>query len=150
MKVKEYCERYGFSESAVYDWLKKGLIEGADDSSGVWCIPEEARPRYVPAKKKNRDARDNAYDVIKALGTGRYIDAKVIWLLEVDYQDLIDTLLEMGLIESSRASFDGRWNTGLRLTNLGLRKYEDGKGSFVKYYRETVAGLTEGAIRALL
>lgn len=66
MTISEYCARYGIPESTLRNWLKKGLIEGAEKIDGAWNIPENARAKHEPRKKKNR-TQENRWDFPKAL-----------------------------------------------------------------------------------
>ncbi len=67
MSPAQYCARYGIAESTLRGWLKRGLMEGAEKCGGIWDIPEDARARYEPRKKKNRTQDDNRWDLLKAL-----------------------------------------------------------------------------------
>lgn len=52
MSPAQYCARYGIAESTLRGWLKRGLMEGAEKCGGIWDIPEDARARYEPRKKR--------------------------------------------------------------------------------------------------
>ena len=76
-------------------------MEGAEKNDGVWDIPEDAKARYEPRKKKNRTQDDNRWDLLKALKERRYVGEKVLLCQKADFVDLANDLLDKGLIINS-------------------------------------------------
>lgn len=108
MSPAQYCARYGIAESTLRGWLKRGLMEGAEKCGGIWDIPEDARARYEPRKKKNRTQDDNRWDLLKALKERRYVDEKVLLCQKADFVDLANDLLDKGFIIMSSTPCDGK------------------------------------------
>lgn len=143
MSPAQYCARFGIAESTLRGWLKKGLMEGAEKNDGVWDIPEDARARYEPRKKKNRTQDDNRWDLLKALKERRYVDEKVILCQKADFVDLANDLLDKGLIIKSSTPCDGRWNTGYAISQTGLDAIEYiTKKDFIDFWKATCSGNT--------
>lgn len=149
MTPSEYSARYGIAESTLRGWLKKGLVEGAEKNDGAWSIPEGARARYEPRKKKNRTQDDNRWDLLKALKERRYVDERALLCQRADYEDLVKDLLDKGYIVESNTPCDGRWNTGYAISQIGL----DAVGSrtkkgFLELWKSTCSGIANGVMEA--
>lgn len=150
MSPTQYCARYGIAESTLRSWLKKGLIEGAKKNNGLWDIPEGARTRYEPRKKKNRTQDDNRWDLLKALKERRYVDEKVLLCQKADFVDLANDLLDKGYIVKSSTPCDGKWNTGYAISQIGLAAIESRtKKDFLELWKNTCSGITSGVMEAL-
>ncbi|MBQ3587216.1 MAG: helix-turn-helix domain-containing protein [Oscillospiraceae bacterium] len=55
MGTKEAAELWGYKQSTIADWCRKGLIKGADqDGKGSpWHIPKDAKcPKPIKNKEK--------------------------------------------------------------------------------------------------
>lgn len=118
MSPAQYCARYGIAESTLRGWLKRGLMEGAEKCGGIWDIPEDARARYEPRKKKNRTQDDNRWDLLKALKERRYVDEKVLLCQKADFVDLANDLLDKGFIIMSSTPCDGNGTRDTQSPNL--------------------------------
>lgn len=150
MNPAQYCARYGIAESTLRGWLKRGLMEGAEKCGGIWDIPEDARARYEPRKKKNRTQDDNRWDLLKALKERRYVDEKVLLCQKADFVDLANDLLDKGFIIMSSTPCDGKWNTGYAISQLGLDAIESrSKKDFLEFWKATCSGITSGVVEAL-
>lgn len=114
MSPAQYCARFGIAESTLRGWLKIGLMEDAEKNDGVWDIPEDARTRYEPRKKKNRTQDDNRWDLLKALKERRYVDEKVLLCQKADLVDLANDLLDKGLIIKSSTPLRRKMEHGIR------------------------------------
>lgn len=149
MTPSEYCARYGIAESTLRDWLKKGLVEGAEKNDGAWDIPKGARARYEPRKKKNRTQDDNRWDLLKALKERRYVDDRALLCQRADYVDLVNDLLDKGYIVQSSTPCDGKWNTGYAISQKGLDAVGSRtKKNFLEFWKSTCSGIANGVMEA--
>ena len=147
MNVAEYCRRYRKDKRVVEKALKKNRVRGAVYTNGIADIPEDAKiDYYIPKRKTNITVQDARVYLLKALASFHYIDAFVLGLSESDFQDVVNTMVALGLVERIGEP-DGVTTTGLRATPSGERYAEMRKRELAKFLIESISsGITQGTL----
>ena len=147
---KEYAKRYGFRRpSEVKDHIERGRIAGViEDSQCGYLLPENALIDHVIPKKKDRTVVDNAFNLLRALLRGRNVNATILQMRPVQYESLLITLIDAELIRRDREELP--FDSGLSLTDKGMRVAEYKKPVFTKLWRAMAAGVVEGVGQALV
>ena len=120
MTVKEAAVRWGVSEWRVRSWCEKGYLIGAIRRGRYWLIPEEAKRPYLSRKKKFARPYEKSDYVLKAIGSGLFLDFRLLALSPEEFAERTDMLIDDGLVE--------RTGTGGQLTIAGeerLRRLEE-------------------------
>ena len=147
MNVAEYCRRYRKDKRVVEKALKKNRVRGAVYTNGIADIPEDAKiDYYIPKRKTNITVQDARVYLLKALASFHYIDAFVLGLSESDFQDVVNTMVALGLVERIGEP-DGVTTTGLRATPSGERYAEMRNRDLAKFLIESISsGITQGTL----
>ncbi len=147
MNVAEYCRRYRKDKRVVEKALKKNRVRGAVYTNGIADIPEDAKiDYYIPKRKTNITVQDARVYLLKALASFHYIDAFVLGLSESDFQDVVNTMVALGLVERIGEP-DGVTTTGLRATPSGERYAEMRNRELAKFLIESISsGITQGTL----
>lgn len=147
MNVAEYCRRYRKDKRVVEKALKKNRVRGAVYTNGIADIPEDAKiDYYIPKRKTNITVQDARVYLLKALASFHYIDAFVLGLSESDFQDVVNTIVALGLVERIGEP-DGVTTTGLRATPSGERYAEMRNRELAKFLIESISsGITQGTL----
>lgn len=147
MNVAEYCRRYRKDKRVVEKALKKNRVRGAVYTNGIADIPEDAKiDYYIPKRKTNITVQDARVYLLKALACFHYIDAFVLGLSESDFQDVVNTMVALGLVERIGEP-DGVTTTGLRATPSGERYAEMRNRELAKFLIESISsGITQGTL----
>ena len=147
MNVAEYCRRYRKDKRVVEKALKKNRVRGAVYTNGIADIPEDAQiDYYIPKRKTNITVQDARVYLLKALASFHYIDAFVLGLSESDFQDVVNTMVALGLVERIGEP-DGVTTTGLRATPSGERYAEMRNRELAKFLIESISsGITQGTL----
>lgn len=147
MIVAEYCRRYRKDKRVVEKALKKNRVRGAVYTNGIADIPEDAKiDYYIPKRKTNITVQDARVYLLKALASFHYIDAFVLGLSESDFQDVVNTMVALGLVERIGEP-DGVTTTGLRATPSGERYAEMRNRELAKFLIESISsGITQGTL----
>ncbi len=149
MDATTYAKRYHEKIKDVEKWLREERIRGAvRTKNGTWDIPEDAKVEYFVRKKHGRKTDDDAFDILRALRTRRYIDAELLGCSHIDFRDTIDSLEKIGYLAPSVRAADGITSVGYKITNKGLEASSYMKAFFLTVYRESVAALARGAVEA--
>ena len=151
MNVAEYCRRYRKDKRVVEKALKKTRVRGVVYTNGIADIPEDAKiDYYIPKRKTNITVQDARVYLLKALASFHYIDAFVLGLSERDFQDVVNTMVALGLVERIGEP-DGVTTTGLRATLSGERYAEMSNRELAKFLVESISsGITQGALSFLM
>ena len=147
MNVAEYCRRYRKDKRVVEKALKKNRVRGAVYTNGIADIPEDAKiDYYIPKRKTNITVQDARVYLLKALSSFHYIDAFVLGLSESDFQDVVNTMVALGLVERIGEP-DGVTTTGQRATPSGERYAEMRNRELAKFLIESISsGITQGTL----
>lgn len=147
MNVAEYCRRYRKDKRVVEKALKKNRVRGAVYTNGIADIPEDAKiDYYIPKRKTNITVQDARVYLLKALASFHYIDAFVLGLSESDFQDVVNTMVALGLVERIGEP-DGVTTTGLRATPSGERYAEMRNRELAKFLIESISsGIRQGTL----
>ena len=147
MNVAEYCRRYRKDKRVVEKALKKNRVRGAVYTNGIADIPEDAKiDYYIPKRKTNITVQDARVYLLKALASFHYIDAFVLGLSESDFQDVVNTMVALGLVERIGEP-DGVTTTGQRATPSGERYAEMRNRELAKFLIESISsGITQGTL----
>ena len=147
MNVAEYCRRYRKDKRVVEKALKKNRVRGAVYTNGIADIPEDAKiDYYIPKRKTNITVQDARVYLLKALASFHYIDAFVLGLSISDFQDVVNTMVALGLVERIGEP-DGVTTTGLRATPSGERYAEMRNRELAKFLIESISsGITQGTL----
>ena len=147
MNVAEYCRRYRKDKRVVEKALKKNRVRGAVYTNGIADIPEDAKiDYYIPKRKTNITVQDARVYLLKALASFHYIDAFVLGVSESDFQDVVNTMVALGLVERIGEP-DGVTTTGLRATPSGERYAEMRNRELAKFLIESISsGITQGTL----
>ena len=147
MNVAEYCRRYRKDKRVVEKALKKNRVRGAVYTNGIADIPEDAKiDYYIPKRKTNITVQDARVYLLKALASFHYIDAFVLGVSESDFQDVVNTMVALGLVERIGEP-DGVTTTGQRATPSGERYAEMRNRELAKFLIESISsGITQGTL----
>jgi len=85
------------------------------------------------------------FDFVRALDRRLFVDARILRCAEADFDDMIELLVNAGIVRESGAHADGKWHTGYALTLRGSEYAALRKADFVSsVVRPIVAGVAEG------
>ena len=144
----EYAHRYGYRRPyEVLKLIEKQRIQGVrEDARCKYLVPEEALPDYSLPAKRDRTAVDIAFHLIKALNTGRNINARILRVSNDRYNELVDALVNEGLI--CRNCPELPCKSGLSLTGAGMEVAQKKKYDFTRWARLGLVAIIEGIVRA--
>ena len=131
MTVKVAAERWNASEWQVRSWCRKGYIEGAAKKGNRWVIPEGAECPYLTRKKKFSRPYEKTDYVLKAIGSERYLDFRLLALSPEEFAERTQMLVREGLVEQT--------GNGHRLTLAGEERLRQRDDSHRKEVRDTIS-----------
>lgn len=106
MTVKKIAENWGVSECTVRKYCKKGWILGAVKTGGRWDIPENYPKPYISKKRKFRSASEKSNYVMQAIGSGEFLDFRLLALSREEFDSYAWKLQEEGLVESGCEGYE--------------------------------------------
>lgn len=147
MNIDDYCKRYRKKKRDVENALKKNRMRGVMYVDGIADIPEDAKiDYYIPKRKTSIDVEDARVYLLKALAGFWYIDANVLGLSENDFQDVVKTMVSLGLVERIGEP-DGVTTTGLKATPTGEYYAKMKKRELAKTLIESISsGIVQGTL----
>ncbi|MDY2778212.1 MAG: hypothetical protein SOU51_07520 [Collinsella sp.] len=147
MNVADYCRRYRKDKRRVEKALKKNRVRGVVYINGIADIPEDAKiDYYIPKRKTNITIQDAQIYLLKALASFHYIDACVLGLSERDFQDVVNSMVALNLVERTGEP-DGVTTTGLKATPSGEHYAEMRNRDLAKFLIEYISsGITQGTL----
>lgn len=146
---EEYRKRYKVRKRDLDNALQNHRVRGARQNSlGEWVIPEDAKIEFYPRRKELTWTGVMAY-ILKALSTFRYIDANIVGISETDYRNIVQQLIDVGLVKEV-GKCDGVTTTGLALTMEGSAHAVSGMRELEAFVEKVARGVSYGATKAML
>jgi hypothetical protein len=112
--------KWKLSEGTVRKYCKKGLVRNAEIQNGQWQLPDETARPYVTAKKNNRTAEDDYFDILKALMKKQYIDPVTLSIAADDFSGMLEIMKESGWIKLKKGAAGKPQAAGCIITPKGI------------------------------
>ena len=133
MTVKDVAVMWDVSEWQVRSWCRKGYVKDAVKKGNRWVIPDRAECPYLSRKKKFSRPYEKTDYALKAIGSGRFLDFRLLALGPEEFAERTELLIREGLVE--------RTGEGFRLTLSGEERLRQRDAAGRKELRETVSAV---------
>ena len=131
MTVKSAAVQWGVSEWSVRSWCRKGYLVGAVKIGNRWTIPEDSERPSLSRKTKFTRPYEKTDYVLKAIGSGLFLDFRLLALSPEEFAERAEMLVREGLAEQT--------GDGCRLTLAGEERLRLLDASVGKEIRETLS-----------